>query len=236
MSTLYFLKSNPKNLKLVQQKMNAQIELTRVWLVGVLALYKNSEVPAEIAQLSSRVLHLSPEGKHCFPPPPVPCHNHTIQIPKWYTLVSGLPLQPTIPWRNSRISTVYLLTVLPWCLAAHCWRRIYAFLLGTTEQGGLLPPQMRCQDELCSMYCGACSSACMILPSRSMQLFPTSWEKKEEKQLLPPPLHIACQSHKQVGLWDSSALLPTTEKQAGPWNFMENHWRKGKMTQSNHCP
>lgn len=36
--------------------MNAQIELMRVWLVGVLALYKNSEVPAEIAQLSSRVL------------------------------------------------------------------------------------------------------------------------------------------------------------------------------------
>lgn len=62
--------------------------------------------------------------------------------------------------------------------------------------------QMRCQDEICSMYCGACSSTCMILPNRSTQLFPMRWErmmKREWEQLLPTSLHTAYQSREQVG-------------------------------------
>lgn len=95
---------------------------------------------------------------------------------------------------------------------------------------------MRCQDQVCSMYRGACSTTCIILPSRSTQLLPTSWDRKmkrEWEQLLPTPLHTACQSPKQVGRWDSSAFLPATEKQAGPLNFMEDWWRKGKRLRYN---
>lgn len=62
--------------------MNDQCELMRAWSVGVLALYENSEAPAEIAQLSSRVL-FSPQ-KETTPPflrLPVPGLIYTTQIP-----------------------------------------------------------------------------------------------------------------------------------------------------------
>lgn len=45
--------------------------------------------------------------------------------------------------------------------------------------------------------------------------------------------HSQKKSHEQVGLWDSSAFLPATEKQAGPLNFMEDHWRKREEAQCN---
>ena len=188
-----------------------QLELMTVQLVGVLALYENPEAPADIAQLSSRVL-ISPQ-KETTPPLLLqsPVSFTLPRTPKRYALVSGPPLHLNIPRHNSQISTVYLLTVLPWCLVAHCWRWFYYFYFTPLNRKVSCQQQMRCQDEICSMYCGACSSACMILPRRSTQLFPTSWErmmKREQEQLLPTPLHTACQSHEQVGLWDSSAFLP----------------------------
>lgn len=100
--------------------MNDQLELMTAWSVGVLGLYENSEASAEIAQLSSRVL-ISPQ-KETTPPLLLqsPVSVTLPRSPKRYTLVSRPPLQLTIPQHNAHIGMVYLLTVLPGCLVAHC--------------------------------------------------------------------------------------------------------------------
>lgn len=75
-----------------------------------------------------------------------------------------------------------------------------------------------------------------ILPSRSTEVLPTSWQrmiKWEWEQVLPVPLHTACQSHEQVGLWDSCAFLLATEKEAGLWTSWRITEEKGKRLRYN---
>lgn len=150
--------------------------------------------------------------------------------------MSGPPLQLTIPWHNPQISSFPKergAMVLSHALL-QMGLRYFQFTPLNGEVSCL--QQTQCQGEICSVDCGPCSSACMIHPSRSTELFPTSWQrmiKWEWEQLLPVPLHTACQSHEQVGLWDSCAFLPATGKEAGLWTSWRITEEKGKRLRNN---
>lgn len=99
--------------------------------------------------------------------------------------------------------------------------------------------QARCHSKICSMYCGACSSTCMIPPSRSTQLFfppaERGWWRGNEissfQLFCTQPVKAKCQKQMICGTTLLS-FLPQKNRQ-DLWTSWKINEEKGRRLRCN---
>lgn len=157
-----------------------------------------------------------------------PLYHSDYPDQKRYTLMSGPPLQLTIPWHNSQISSFP--TDRGAMVLSHALLQmdLHYFQFTPLNREISCQQQTQCQGEIYSVDCGPCSSACMILPSRSTELFPISWQRMIVGNR-PAPSSSSARSLSKP--WASRSVgqlcFPSCHRKRGrTLNFMEDHWRK----------